>query len=426
MSCVFIFFLSLQSAPITTSTTVLDSQSAQQSQQLAKRLLAKMKQPNKRLSIRISQKEIHGLTALVHRAFPQVNANVHLSPLGGVFLSSITLPFPEFIKYLNIKVLVLPSTKGLDIEQIMVGDIAISGQWIISLVKWTVNTFIKQNVGDKLLDSISSVLVTADHLQINAQISQDLIALKNERSVLAKLRDELALFGDVKTIKYYFTHLNNFAEQQNKSVSIAVFVNNLFELAMLRCQASSIRLADVENQAALLALVIYFGADKFELMIGDLLSIPHHQLVVRNQLRLHATLRGRADLQQHFIYSIALQLFSSYGASDAIGEFKEFLDSNKGGSGFSFADLMADRAGTRLAMIATLTSTQALHVQNILSKIKDEQLLPQINGLAEGLSEQAFKESFGDANSAAYQQVLSQIDNRLKQLPIYQLDWSNE
>ena len=40
---------------------------------------------------------------------------------------------------------------------------------------------------------------------------------------------------------------------------------------------------------------------------------------------------------------------SSGGAAFSAGEYKELLDSNPYGSGFSFDDLAADRAGIRFA-----------------------------------------------------------------------------
>jgi len=413
----------LQSSPILKSSTILDSSSARQSQQLAKRLLATIKQQNKSVSLRVTQKELLGLSALMHRAIPDANANVNLSKFGALFELSIGLPLPDIIKYLNVSLIILPSSKGLDIDQLIIGDLTISGKWLILLVKWSTNTFIQEELGDQVFNVITSVSMSNTTLQVNAMMSSDLLASKNKSSILFRLRDKLALFGNIETVEFYFDALNTFAQQQDKNVSIALFLQHLFEKASLRCDVDPECMTEDENQAALIALVVYFGADKFQLMVGDLLDIPHEQLVIRNKLRAGVTLQGRNDLQQHLIYSIALQIFSSYGASDAIGEFKEFLDSNTGGSGFSFADLMADRAGTRLAMIATQSGARASDAQRLLGIVTDEQLLPKIVGLQEGLSEKNFKDNFNNVNSKSYQQTLQEIDNRLKQLPIYKLGW---
>ena len=58
--------------------------------------------------------------------------------------------------------------------------------------------------------------------------------------------------------------------------------------------------------------------------------------------------RRRADWTRHFTLSGGLTVMSAVGPSDAAGLLKEELDAD-GGSGFSFGDLMADRAGTTFA-----------------------------------------------------------------------------
>jgi len=267
--------------------------------------------------------------------------------------------------------------------------------------------------------------IDIDEQRIVAKLSFDknLLKLEGNKSLFFSLRDDLALFGDVYTISYYYQSLTEFAETQNPQSSIASFIRYLFDLAKIRADISNDNQAMNENQAAMMALIIYFGADKFELMVGKVIIREEAKLIVRNKMRSSVTLQGRVDLQKHFIYSMALQLFSSHGASDALGEFKEFLDSNKGGSGFSFADLQADRAGTRLAMIVTKSEQHAIRSQQLLAVITDKQLLPDINGLHEGLNEDKFEKQFKDVQSEEYKNTLREIDNRLKSLAIYQLGW---
>jgi hypothetical protein len=142
----------------------------------------------------------------------------------------------------------------------------------------------------------------------------------------------------------------------------------------------------------------------------------------RNRLKSSVTLNNRVDLQKHFIYSIAIQLFSTSDASNAVGELKEFLDSNKGGSGFSFADLMADRAGNRFAVIATQSENSAFKAQLILS---DEEavknLMPDILDLPEGLDQESFETVYKNINTLAYIDMLTDIDTRLSNIDVYNL-----
>jgi hypothetical protein len=309
-------------------------------------------------------------------------------------------------------------------DEVSIGALNVSGELFISLLRFASDHFVKEQLADKALAMITAVDINEERLIAHLSLDNELLAMKkDDSSLLMSIRDDLALFGNVETISFYYQSLSEFAVEQDKNSSIALYIRHLFDLANARSSISNKYLAVKENQAAITALIIYFGADRFELLVGNVIIREQEQLVVRNRLRRHTTLQNRADLQKHFIYSMALQLFSTHGASDAIGEFKEFLDTNKGGSGFSFADLQADRAGTRLAMIVTKSEQQAKRAQTILALVTDEQLLPSIEGLQEGLNEDSFEKTFKDVRSKDYQQTLKEIDSRLKSLPVYQLGW---
>ena len=419
-----LIFLALQSYQSTVQVNQINAVSAKHSQQLAQRIVSTLKQKNTVTSIRINQQEVNGLTALLHRAFPVVNADVRLSKYGAAAEASVELPLPNFIKYLNINAYISPSTNGLVIDEVSIGGLKVSGKFFLSLVRFAADHFVKEQLADKALAMITAVDINEERLIVHISLDNELLAMKEkDASFLMSIRDDLALFGNVETISFYYQSLSEFAALQNKNSSIALYIRHLFDLASARTSISNEYLAVEENKAAITALIIYFGADRFELLVGDVIVREHEQLVVRNRLRRHTTLQNRPDLQKHFIYSMALQLFSSHGASDAIGEYKEFLDTNKGGSGFSFADLQADRAGTRLAMIVTKSEQQAKRAQAILAFVTDEQLLPSIEGLEEGLNEDSFEKKFKDVRSKDYQKTLKEIDNRLKSLPVYQLGW---
>ena len=60
------------------------------------------------------------------------------------------------------------------------------------------------------------------------------------------------------------------------------------------------------------------------------------------------TMHGRRDLAQHFAVSAALAVLVGPQAAEQVGVAKEISDS-RGGSGFSFSDLLADIAGIEFA-----------------------------------------------------------------------------
>ncbi len=77
-----VVLFALQSQPSTEQMSQIDAEYAQKSQQLLKRIVATLKQEQSSNEIVVTQQEIHGLTALLHRAFPHVNSHVVLSKTG--------------------------------------------------------------------------------------------------------------------------------------------------------------------------------------------------------------------------------------------------------------------------------------------------------------------------------------------------------
>ena len=83
------------------------------------------------------------------------------------------------------------------------------------------------------------------------------------------------------------------------------------------------------------------------------------------KLRSRITAYGRHDLPRHFWVSAGLAVISDSEASMAVGIAKEMMDS-AGGSGFSFIDLTADRAGTLFCIAATRDEDSARAMQRMI------------------------------------------------------------
>jgi hypothetical protein len=123
----------------------------------------------------------------------------------------------------------------------------------------------------------------------------------------------------------------------------------------------------------------------------------------------------------HFVYSAGITLATRQGIGIAAGEFKELLDSGNGGSGFSFADLAADRAGVRFVVAAISSESTARHLQqSIVVNNSEGAFFPDITGLAEGLSEVQFKQRYGSTQSESYRKQVALIDQRIARLPVHQ------
>lgn len=130
-------------------------------------------------------------------------------------------------------------------------------------------------------------------------------------------------------------------------------------------------------------------------------------------------LRGRVDLSQHFMTSAALAIQGTDALSSLVGWYKEMSDAN-GGSGFSFADMMANRAGIRFARLATESAASARWLQSAArAGLREDDFMPRIDSLPEGLSQTRFEERLGTDKRREYQRLIEQIDHHIESRGLY-------
>jgi hypothetical protein len=170
-----------------------------------------------------------------------------------------------------------------------------------------------------------------------------------------------------------------------------------------------------EMRAAIFAVALYCGDPRFGLAIG--VAVPGSMTGARSHCT-QATLAGRQDLVRHFVLSAGIHAASTDRAVLGLSELKELLDSNPGGSGFSFDDMAANLSGARLAsllMAAPPADWAALGA----AIAAEEDVLPPIDGLPAGLPAEVFQARYGDIDSPAYRALLAEIDARIDALPLY-------
>lgn len=124
-------------------------------------------------------------------------------------------------------------------------------------------------------------------------------------------------------------------------------------------------------------------------------------------------LQGREDLAKHWAVSALLGSTLGSGAARAIGEWKELSDSLAGGSGFSFVDLSADRAGLRAARHAVDPATAASEAQRLATISADRLLPPSVTRQAEGMTQREFETRYGTLDARRYAAAVREIDRLL-------------
>jgi hypothetical protein len=164
------------------------------------------------------------------------------------------------------------------------------------------------------------------------------------------------------------------------------------------------------NRAAILALGLAVGDPRLARFAG---VDPQSARTAFEGLG-SMTLRGREDWSRHFCLSAALAVLEHPLVSDAGGLMKEQMDALSRGSGFSFGDLAADRAGVRFAEAATHSEVAARAVRARLANgATVDDIFPRVADLPENLTVEQFRLKYEGVGSPRYRQALRDLEARL-------------
>ena len=332
-----------------------------------------------------------------------IRARVRLQPGLALVQASLPLPANPLGGWLNV-VAVLRQTDELPrVERLRLGRLPVPGWLAEAALPRLLNALGLRAQGELAQRLVSRVMFGPQQLVLayawpdkaQQELSNTLVSPDDQARLqvyaerLALLSAELAPPGAAA-----------------KPVSMARLLGPVFTLARQRSPdaATAVR----ENRAALVALAFLVNGRG----LGVLLPAARQWPTARP---LAITLAGRGDTPQHFLVSAALAAEGGNPLADAIGLYKEVADS-RGGSGFSFNDLAADRAGTRFGQRA---ARDALALQAALAAgVQEADLLPPIADLPESMTERDFKRRFGGVGEPPYRQVLADIEARLDRLPL--------
>jgi hypothetical protein len=166
------------------------------------------------------------------------------------------------------------------------------------------------------------------------------------------------------------------------------------------------------NKAAILALGVILGEERVARVAKRPIKLDRKGEF--DAIRSRISVEGRHDLVRHFWVSAALTVLSDEGRTMTVGITKELMDSNPGGSGFSFVDLTADRAGTLFATGATRDAKSAREMQlSIRQGVNNADYFPGIKGLPEGISRDDFQNEYGGLGGEKTNAVVKDIQSRL-------------
>ncbi|MCX5643195.1 MAG: hypothetical protein NTZ17_00680 [Phycisphaerae bacterium] len=168
----------------------------------------------------------------------------------------------------------------------------------------------------------------------------------------------------------------------------------------------------MENRAGIFALGILLGHPRIKEFLGWARAERDEDAARLALARV--VLRGRSDWTKHFCVSAVIAVLSDEAVSGAAGLLKEELDADTGGSGFSFSDLLADRAGTTFAIRATCDEAAARAMQaRLAGGFRVDDFFPPAADLPEGIPDAQFQSQYGGVGGERYLRLIEEIERRV-------------
>jgi len=402
----------MDSAPVVQSRSSADADSAARATAVLGEFKALADGTGGRRELEMSQSDLDSVAVFATRALPFMRGSAQVTAEAVRLAWSADLSRLPGGGWINLQVAVPPSERGLDLASVRLGSLPLPADLVLPAIGFVLDTALGDEIGKAVIESIDGVAIRGDRVTVGVAISA-----ADTKALAERARDrvrEVARVSSPETVRAYWRALDEGVEsgRLGSGGSVIPYLRLALDHVGTRAAGSDAR---GEMQAALLALAIYCGHSRFEALIGEV--IPPER-AGRSTGCMRTTLGGRGDLRQHFVVSAGLEAASDSSVAFAVGEFKELLDSNRGGSGFSFDDLAADRAGIRFARVL-LEAGPAEWPDLIAALTAEQAILPQFADLPSGLSDAEFRRRYGDVDSAAYREMVAEIDGRIDRLAFF-------
>lgn len=330
-----------------------------------------------------------------------VSAMVDIGDGAAVVRASLPVRSP-FGSYVNVSATV-PDSEGLPhLTHVRAGSLPVPEAVANRFVRSAVRRWTQADSEQLAADTIRSVSMRNGILRLEYQWRAD---------SADRMRAIAVPTADAERLRVYHERLVGVVGTlPPERRSIVDVLSPLLELARVRADSGGDPL--VENRAALIAATLYVNGVEPAAVVADAERWSRPR---RTVLRL----RSRGDLAQHFLVSAVLTATAGTPLSNVVGLSKEIEDS-RGGSGFSFSDIAADRAGTAFGALA-VSSGNTFRTRTEAG-LSEADLMPDIAGLVDNMPELEFRQRFGGVNSPEYTRVLTEIDRRIAACRLYRAD----
>lgn len=404
---VVVFFLSVQDEPLVARTTDITPANIERAKRILERNDPRSMRPGTLRTITLDQEDLDLAVHYAAKRYAKGAADVVLRQGIANLRASLALPPNPAGRYLNIEAEWRDTEALPQLERLRVGKLRVPKR----LANWLLLR------GINYLQGGADYRVAADaikRVRTNTGVVQ--VIYEWTDALPGQLRAALVTPEDQERLQAYQRRLVDFtrhAATLTQRLTVGELLQALFTLAAERSSDNAANTTPAaENRAALVVLAFYVNGKGLDAIY------PAAALWPRPAAR-RVTLAGRGDTAQHFTISAALAATAGSPLSDAVGLYKELEDS-RGGSGFSFNDLAADRAGTRFGELATAGAAGAAKAQRLVTVgLREADFMPHVRDLPEFLQQADFKRRYGAVGSPAYLNMTRDIERRVAALPLY-------
>ncbi len=391
-------------SPLVENSKGIQPQQVRQAKQRIKLFADGLAADTTTVRLTISPEQASAIGAAVSSIIPKTATDFGFSPTAIETYTS-TILIPRWL-FLNTTCYIELHQTSSNVSHCFVGDLPLPGA-LVSALSYGVTSLLFDSEVAKTIDNIlSGWTLKQGSLHLIASKPRDFKQRINKSLDSAKQVARVAISQSIPSPDKIQAYIDSLENQNFSSMSLALPIKHL----SLQATVESLDSDPVEeNKAFIWALAVKYAGSRFAKLAGVTpVTVEPYQL------------RDRRDLALHFIYSAILQQIGDNQVSFAIGELKELDDTNVGGSGFSFADLAADKAGTLFADTLTKSTKSALVSQNLLNLISDERtFMPFVHDLPEGLHQRDFEQLFRHTQSDTYLQYERSILDRVTQLTLH-------
>jgi hypothetical protein len=358
----------------------------------------------------VSEAALNGALASAGRVVPGLVGRGAVGAQEAAVDLSLAVPRLPWELWVNLRLALGASEGGLRVTEARVGRLPLPPGLVLPAARRALDLVLGDGLGTRAVEGIEAVRMDGARVEVALDLPR-----AARLALYESLRDRLRALAGGSDRELIYAFLNAYPDAARRGAlprqgsALPYLRYTLGLAAALDGDAAEVM------QAALHALALYCGDARFGLAIG--VALGDRLGGGRNRCR-RTTLEGREDLRQHFTLAAGLYAASDGGATFGLGELKELLDSNQGGSGFSFDDIAADLAGARFA--ETFLRRPREEWPRMLAAIRTERdVLPRLDDLPSGMSEADFRARFGSVDDPRYRALIAEIERRIAALPLY-------